>query len=268
MSADIPKIDDPNNLKDLLDKFADLQAEADAEAEANDDDEAAASDVEPAAPGPSKKKKKKSKNKASKAIQKLKDISSGKVPDALVNQVQQQIANDTPLGSAPPTINEAEIKRALQAVDLIKLLEGKSALGNSQNTKDLGEHKFWKTQPVIQTVSTSSASSEPTEGPIDPPRTIESVRTDPLALPSGYEWSTIDITSPSQLRETQQLLSENYVEDPDASFRLGYTDEFLRWALGPPGYVEEWHVGVRVKGSGKLVAFISGIPMTVGVRDR
>jgi glycylpeptide N-tetradecanoyltransferase len=42
----------------------------------------------------------------------------------------------------------------------------------------------------------------------------------------------------------------------------------LRWALGPPGYVEEWHVGVRVKGSGKLVAFISGIPMTVGVRDR
>lgn len=262
-----PKIDDPANLRDLLDKFADLQAEADAEAEAEANDAAAASDVEPG-PGPSKKKKKKSKNKASKAIQKLKDISSGNVPAELVTQVQQQIVNDTPLGAAPPSINEAEIKRALQAVDLIKLLEGKSALGNAQNTKDLGEHKFWKTQPVIQTVSTASSTSEPTEGPIDPPRTVDSVRTDPLALPSGYEWSTIDITSPTQLRETQQLLSENYVEDPDASFRLGYTDEFLRWALGPPGYEEEWHVGVRVKGSGKLVAFISGIPMTVGVRDR
>lgn len=268
MPQDPPKIDDPANLRDLLDKFADLQAEADAEAEAEAEAEAAASDVEPA-PGSSKKKKKKSKNKASKAIQKLKDISSGSVPDALVTQVQQQIANDTPAGAAPPTINEAEIKRALQAVDLIKLLEGKSALGNAQNTKDLGEHKFWKTQPVIQTVPSSSSSTpEPAEGPIDPPRTVDSVRKDPLALPSGYEWSTIDITSPSQLRETQQLLSENYVEDPDASFRLGYTDEFLRWALGPPGYVEEWHVGVRVKGSGKLVAFISGIPMDVGVRDK
>ena len=36
-----------------------------------------------------------------------------------------------------------------------------------------------------------------------------------------------------------------------------------RWALKPPHFVQEWHVGVRVKESGKLVGFISGIPATM-----
>jgi hypothetical protein len=258
-------IDDPKNFRDLLDKFADLQAEADAEGsdagEADDVDEA----QDPSSSSKPKKKKKKSKSKASKAIQKLKDISSGSVPSELVNQVQAQLVNDTPAGAAPPTISEKEIKKALQAVDLIKLLEGKQALGNTSNTKDLGEHKFWKTQPVIQTVPSSAAESE---GPIDPPRTVNEVRQEPLPLPAGYEWSEIDIKDPVCLSECQTLLSENYVEDPDASFRLGYTNEFLKWALCPPGYEKNWHIGIRVSGNKKLVAFISGIPMDAQVRDQ
>lgn len=259
-----PPIDDPKNLRDLLDKFADLQAEADAEgSDAGEADDV--EDVDPSSSSKPKKKKKKSKSKASKAIQKLKDISSGSVPSELVNQVQAQLVNDTPAGAAPPTISEKEIKKALQAVDLIKLLEGKQALGNTSNTKDLGEHKFWKTQPVIQTVPSSSAESE---GPIDPPRTLDEVRQEPLPLPSGYEWSSIDIMDPAALGECQTLLSENYVEDPDASFRLGYTNEFLKWALCPPGYEKNWHIGIRVSGNKKLVAFISGIPMDAQVRDQ
>lgn len=35
----------------------------------------------------------------------------------------------------------AAIRKALKAVDMMKILEGKQALGNKQNTKDLGEHK-------------------------------------------------------------------------------------------------------------------------------
>ncbi|KAI5449375.1 glycylpeptide N-tetradecanoyltransferase [Naganishia albida] len=262
----MPPIDDPKNLRDLLDKFSDLQAEADAEAEAEAGGEGSEDNVEHVdhvdPSSKPKKKKKKSKGKASKAIQKLKDMSTGTVPPELVAQVQSQIANDTPAGSAPPQISEKEIKKALAAVDLMKILQGKQALGNTSNTKDLGEHKFWKTQPVIQ-----AATTEEAEGPIDPPKTVADVRRDPLPLPSGYEWSTIDITSPAQLSECQTLLSENYVEDPDASFRLGYTDEFLRWALCPPGYEKEWHIGIRVSGNKKLVAFISGIPMHAQVRE-
>ena len=29
-------------------------------------------------------------------------------------------------------------------------------------------------------------------------------------------------------------------------FRFDYSPSFLRWALSPPGFKPEWHVGVRV----------------------
>lgn len=35
----------------------------------------------------------------------------------------------------------------------------------------------------------------------------------------------------------------------------------------PPGFRAEWHCGVRVSTTGKLVAFISGIPATVRVNS-
>jgi glycylpeptide N-tetradecanoyltransferase len=39
-------------------------------------------------------------------------------------------------------------------------------------------------------------------------------------------------------------------------------------ALKAPGWKKEWHVGVRATGSGKLVAFISGIPISLRVREK
>ena len=42
--------------------------------------------------------------------------------------------------------------------------------------------------------------------------------------------------------------------------RFDYSPEFLAWALKPPGYLKEWHTGVRVTKSNKLVGFISGVP--------
>jgi glycylpeptide N-tetradecanoyltransferase len=38
-------------------------------------------------------------------------------------------------------------------------------------------------------------------------------------------------------------------------------------ALKAPGWRKDWHVGVRASASGKLVAFISGIPIDLRVRD-
>lgn len=35
-------------------------------------------------------------------------------------------------------------------------------------------------------------------------------------------------------------------------FRFDYAPEFLKWALMPPGWLPQWHVGVRVAKSGKL----------------
>jgi glycylpeptide N-tetradecanoyltransferase len=36
----------------------------------------------------------------------------------------------------------------------------------------------------------------------------------------------------------------------------------------PPGWHKEWHIGVRVASNKKLVAFISGVPITLKVREK
>lgn len=68
------------------------------------------------------------------------------------------------------------------------------------------------------------------------------------------------------------------MEDDDASFRFKYSADFLKWALKPPGWEKDWHVGVRVaakkvtneeaKPKGRLVAFISAVPVRLRVRKR
>jgi glycylpeptide N-tetradecanoyltransferase len=63
-------------------------------------------------------------------------------------------------------------------------------------------------------------------------------------------------------------LYENYVEDDDNMFRFDYSREFLLWALTPPGYFKDWHIGVRVVKNKKLVGFITGIPCHVHAKEQ
>lgn len=115
-------------------------------------------------------------------------------------------------------------------------------------------------------------------------------------------WDTIDVEDPAKVKELYELLTYNYVEDQEATMRFAYSAEFLDWcvrvvpapgalpctagaraderalhpgcawatnrALKPPGYVRDWQVGVRVKSTGKLVAFISGIPVALRARTK
>lgn len=67
------------------------------------------------------------------------------------------------------------------------------------------------------------------------------------------------------MKELYILLNENYVEDEDNKFRFDYSTDYLRWCLKPPGWVKDWHIGVRVTKSKKLVGFISAIPAHVKV---
>merc|ERR1712203_477765 len=50
-------------------------------------------------------------------------------------------------------------------------------------------------------------------------------------------------------------------------FRFDYSPEFLRWALQPPGYLKEWHTGVRITKSSKLVGFISAVPAKIRIQE-
>mmetsp|Transcript_1910 Transcript_1910/g.5053 ORF Transcript_1910/g.5053 Transcript_1910/m.5053 type:complete len:419 (+) Transcript_1910:636-1892(+) len=122
-------------------------------------------------------------------------------------------------------------------------------------------HAFWDTQPMGK----GEEASLP-EGPIVPNKTRDEIRADPYNMPTGFEWSTLDIMDPTQRDELYVLLANNYVEDDDALFRFDYSNEFLEWALTPPGYTNDLLLGVRTSASKKLVAFISAIPANVRVQ--
>ena len=45
--------------------------------------------------------------------------------------------------------------------------------------------------------------------------------------------------------------------------RFKYSHSFLKWALQPPGFKPEWHLGVRVASNRKLVGFITAVPASI-----
>lgn len=153
-------------------------------------------------------------------------------------------------------------KKLQELLKLLQMNNGDLSKLNEQQRKEMKDYKFWKTQPVA-----SFDEDIKTEGPIDKAKKPEDIPASPLPLLNEFEWSTIDINNQTELEDVFLLLNENYVEDKDAAFRFNYTKDFFNWALKAPGWKEEWHVGVRVKKSGKLIAFISAIPITLKLRE-
>ena len=150
---------------------------------------------------------------------------------------------------------------AVKKMDVQDLLTGLSLTGKNQ--KDMASYKFWNTQPVPRFDDTKDIQEGQIKE-IDP----ENVPKEPRAMYEGFEWVTVDLDDPAQLKEVYELLSGHYVEDDDAKFRLTYSASLLNWALKSPGWRKEWYVGVRAKQSKKLVAFISAIPVNLRVRSR
>jgi glycylpeptide N-tetradecanoyltransferase len=99
------------------------------------------------------------------------------------------------------------------------------------------------------------------DGPIKVQK-VEEIDTQPPPLPEGFEWSQIDLENQEEADQVFSLLQEHYVEDNEGMFRFDYPVEFLKWALCPPGYKKEWHIGVRAtSGKKALLGFISGTPV-------
>lgn len=148
-------------------------------------------------------------------------------------------------------------KQAPPAKDeLLKAIYGLNVGGKGKK-----EHQFWNTQPV------PALDEKPTDhGPIEV-KTIADVRKEPYELLKEFTWCDCDMNDEKVVDEVYTLLNQNYVEDDDNMFRFDYSKEFLRWALKPPGYLPQLHVGVRVSTSKKLVGFITGIPATMQVYD-
>ena len=119
----------------------------------------------------------------------------------------------------------------------------------------------------VKAIGPSSTSTDPANyhKPIIPNKLPSELRQDPYNMPKGFEWSEVDITDPDQRTEVYDLLYQNYVEDDECMFRFDYSRDFLTWALTPPGYVKQFHLGVRSSKSNRLMAFITGVPAKVRV---
>ena len=107
-------------------------------------------------------------------------------------------------------------------------------------------------------------SDSHTEGVIDP-LYLHSHR-QPFPLPTGFEWSDVNIHSESDLSALHALLRDHYVEDSAHASRVDYTPAFLQWALTSPNHLARYHVAVRVSASKKLVAFIGGTRQLIRIR--
>lgn len=165
------------------------------------------------------------------------------------------------LGDAGATNNDV-LKNVQGLVEQLKL---NSKFYKPAKTPEEAIHKnykFWSTQPVPKMDEKIIVNE-----PIEADKKVTDIRQDPYSLPDGFKWDTINIDEPLVLKELYILLNENYVEDDDAMFRFDYQPEFLKWALQPPGWRSDWHVGVRVIKSGKLVGFISAIPGNLRIYD-
>ncbi|XP_049535215.1 glycylpeptide N-tetradecanoyltransferase [Anopheles darlingi] len=168
-------------------------------------------------------------------------------------------------GSGFP-MNTDAVDMLMNVRDVLERLKLSSRVLKPAKTPEEALHKsfkFWSTQPVPR-MDEKIITNEP----IEQDKEQSEIRQEPYALPDGFTWDTMNLDDPLELKELYTLLNENYVEDDDAMFRFDYQPEFLQWALQPPGWKRDWHCGVRVVKSGRLVGFISAIPGTLNVHKK
>ncbi|KAJ3165163.1 Glycylpeptide N-tetradecanoyltransferase 2 [Irineochytrium annulatum] len=226
-----------------------------ADEEEDDDDQPDPAMVDGSAPSTAGAKKKKKNKKKPAAASSLDASSSKNATASASNGVVSQ-------GAKP---GEGDFERKLREV--VDKLGGAGLLDptpvrSNKELKDMGDYKFWSTQPVPRTDEMVLK-----DGPIEADKLPEEIQKEPYELKGDFEWSTVDIEQADQKKEVYELLTLNYVEDDDAMFRFDYSAEFIQWALKPPGWKKVWHRGVRVKSNKKLVAFISAIPADLRVHS-
>ncbi|KAF2034345.1 N-myristoyl transferase [Setomelanomma holmii] len=271
MPQEASKISNPDATAEAAGEALAESSKQNAAAESADESEEETGTVE-GGEGATEKKKKSRKRKIKDAL-----TGKGKTPDIT--------STDSPAGghlskdqmnqlldSNPALKNELiskskspeDLEDMIRKLNINEMLTGLAPGG--KNTKDMASHAFWKTQPV-PSFDEMADKEKIEDGPIKEIE-IDKVDKNPSPMYPGFEWVTMDLEDEKQLDEVYELLTNHYVEDKDATFRFRYSPSFLNWALKAPGWKKEWHVGVRATASGKLVAFISGIPITLRVRQK
>jgi len=160
----------------------------------------------------------------------------------------------------PVKMNSLPAERIQEIQKAIELFSVGQGPAKTMEEASKRSYQFWDTQPVPKLGEVVN-----THGPVEPDK--DNIRQEPYTLPQGFTWDALDLGDRGVLKELYGLLNENYVEDDDNMFRFDYSPDFLLWALRPPGWLPQWHCGVRVVSSRKLVGFISAIPANIHIYD-
>ncbi|XP_060551337.1 glycylpeptide N-tetradecanoyltransferase 2-like [Ruditapes philippinarum] len=175
--------------------------------------------------------------------------------------VDEEKASGDKAQPAVPALSRAQIQKTVKELEMLSMVAGAAPKSMDEAAKK--RYQFWETQPVPRINEKVQGNEE-----IEQDKPTDEIRQDTYSLPQGFRWDTLDISDPLILKELYTLLNENYVEDDDNMFRFDYSPEFLQWALQPPGWLKDWHCGVRVIKSGKLVGFISAVPAHIKIYDK
>lgn len=186
-----------------------------------------------------------------------------KTNDVAESQAGASSANTSVASTSSESATEIQSRALLEQLKLNPQLLPMLRTAKTSEEAKQKSYKFWSTQPVPKFDEKVDKNEA-----IEPNKSISEIRPEPYALPNGFKWETLNINDPLVLTELYTLLNENYVEDDDAMFRFDYQPEFLKWALQPPGWLPDWHIGVRVVKSGLLVGFISAIPGSVRIYEK
>ena len=261
-----PKIDE-EAAKDVLDQYANSTADQDSAEDVEPTDNKG-SDAVAADSVAKKKKSKKARLKQALSVGKKEDedkevtSSSSNPASKLTSEMVEQLLEMNPsLKGEVAGMDKEKATETLKKLDVADLLTGMSVSG--KNHKDMASYKFWQTQPVPR-FDEAQQVEEGQIKDIDPER----VPKEPPPMLEGFEWVTMNLLDEKELEEVYDLLTGHYVEDEGAMFRFNYSSSFLNWALKSPGWRKEWHVGVRATKSRRLVAFISGVPVSLRVRSK
>ncbi|ORY70320.1 peptide n-myristoyl transferase [Pseudomassariella vexata] len=259
-------------------KEATIESEDDGDEPEQTADGSAGAGAGSAAPSTAAKKKKSKKKKLKEALTGKKSSSAADDKEAEMHKAIDGLTPDQVQGLLdlnPALANEiaaanngsTDPNAAAEALKTLKLQDIMTGLAASgKNAKDMGAYKFWSTQPVMKMgEDTGKAPFE--DGPIKVQK-VEDVPTEAAPLVAGFEWCTVNLEKPEELLEVTDLLEGHYVEDNEALFRFKYSKSILNWAMMPPGWKNDWHVGVRASQSRKLVGFISAVPVELRVRNR
>lgn len=123
-------------------------------------------------------------------------------------------------------------------------------------------HKFWDEQPQNDN-TTLCQNRHKNTAILD--QSI--VKDHACKLPTNFNWSTEDLSNHLVMNDIYNFLCSHYVTDSTGTIRLNYSINFLKWALCVPNMDPEWSVGVRTN-NGKLVAYISAVPLPITIHDK